>query len=54
MSPRTHGLASAGPLQFGFATFQNSCEQRENVLTVHLLTNGNMNLAYFDFKPVIR
>src|SRR5271163_194978 len=23
-----------------------------NVLTVHILTNGNMNLAYFDFKQV--
>jgi hypothetical protein len=21
-----------------------------NVLTVHILTGGNMNLAYFDFK----
>ncbi|MFZ0319933.1 MAG: hypothetical protein WAL56_12485 [Candidatus Sulfotelmatobacter sp.] len=24
----------------------------KHVLTVHILTNGNMNLAYFDFKPV--
>jgi hypothetical protein len=24
----------------------------KNVLTVHILTNGNMNLAYFDFKPI--
>jgi hypothetical protein len=24
----------------------------KNVLTVHILTNGNMNLAYFDFKPL--
>jgi hypothetical protein len=24
----------------------------KNVLTVHILTNGNMNLAYFDFKEV--
>jgi len=24
----------------------------KNVLTVHILKNGNMNLAYFDFKPV--
>jgi hypothetical protein len=23
-----------------------------NVLSVHIVTNGNMNLAYFDFKPV--
>jgi hypothetical protein len=23
----------------------------KNVLTVHILTNGNMNLAYFEFKP---
>jgi len=22
-----------------------------NVLTVHILTGGNMNLAYFDFRP---
>jgi len=25
-----------------------------NVLTVHILTKGNMNLAYFDFKPIRR
>jgi hypothetical protein len=25
-------------------------DQGKNVLTVHILTNGNMNLAYFDFK----
>jgi hypothetical protein len=24
----------------------------KNVLTVHILTGGNMNLAYFDFKQV--
>ena len=24
----------------------------KNVLTVHILTNGNMNLAYFDFKQI--
>lgn len=24
----------------------------KNVLTVHIVTGGNMNLAYFDFKPV--
>lgn len=24
----------------------------ENVLTVHILTKGNMNLAYFEFRPV--
>jgi hypothetical protein len=24
----------------------------KHVLTVHVLTNGNMNLAYFDFNPV--
>jgi hypothetical protein len=23
----------------------------KSVLTVHILTEGNMNLAYFDFKP---
>jgi hypothetical protein len=26
----------------------------KNVLTAHILTNGNMNLAYFDFKQVHR
>ena len=26
----------------------------KNVLTMHILTNGNMNLAYFDFKQVHR
>jgi hypothetical protein len=25
----------------------------KNVLTVHIVTNGNMNLAYFDFKRVL-
>jgi len=25
-------------------------KQGKNVLTVHILTRGNMNLAYFDFK----
>jgi len=24
----------------------------KNVLTVHILTEGNMNLAYFQFKPM--
>jgi len=27
-------------------------DKGKNVLTVHIVTNGNMNLAYFDFKPV--
>jgi hypothetical protein len=26
----------------------------KSVFTVHILTNGNMNLAYFDFKPAHR
>src|SRR5580693_6746982 len=26
----------------------------KNVLTIHILTLGNMNLGYFDFKPVRR
>ena len=26
----------------------------KNVLTVHILTRGNMNLAYFDFKQARR
>src|ERR1700756_177311 len=29
-------------------------DKGKNVLTGHILTNGNMNLAYFDFKPVHR
>jgi hypothetical protein len=32
--------------------FKVHLSQGKNVLTVHILTNGNMNLAYFDFKPV--
>src|SRR5882762_1592838 len=31
--------------------FKVRLTKRKNVLTVHILTNGNMNLAYFDFKP---
>jgi len=27
-----------------------SLPKGKHVLTVHILTNGNMNLAYFDFK----
>ena len=34
--------------------FQVHLNQGRNVLTVHILTLGNMNLAYFDFKPVLR
>jgi hypothetical protein len=32
--------------------FKVRLDKGKNVLTVHILTNGNMNLAYFDFKPV--
>jgi hypothetical protein len=32
--------------------FRVSLNKGKNVLTVHILTNGNMNLAYFDFKPI--
>jgi len=32
--------------------FKVPLSQGKNVLTVHILTNGAMNLAYFDFKPV--
>ena len=32
--------------------FKVRLSKGKNVLTVHILTNGNMNLAYFDFKPV--
>jgi hypothetical protein len=34
--------------------FKIHLRKGENVLTVHILTNGNMNLACFDFKPVRR
>ena len=29
-----------------------SLSKGKNILTIHILTNGNMNLAYFDFKRV--
>jgi len=32
--------------------FKVRLSKGRNVLTVQILTNGNMNLAYFDFKPV--
>jgi hypothetical protein len=32
--------------------FKVRLSKGKNVLTVHILTNGNMNLAYFDFKKV--
>jgi len=32
--------------------FKVRLSKGKNVLTVHILTNGNMNLAYFNFKPV--
>jgi hypothetical protein len=34
--------------------FKVRLSKGKNVLTVHILTNGSMNLAYFDFKPVQR
>jgi hypothetical protein len=34
--------------------FKVRLSEGKNVLTVHILTKGNMNLAYFDFKPVRR
>jgi hypothetical protein len=36
------------------APSQVRLDKGKNVLTVHILTLGNMNLAYFDFKPVRR
>jgi hypothetical protein len=30
--------------------FKIRLSKGRNVLTVHILTGGNMNLAYFDFK----
>ena len=32
--------------------FKLHLNEGNNVLTIHILTFGNMNLAYFDFKPV--
>lgn len=32
--------------------FKLHLDKGKNVFTVHILTNGNMNLAYFDFKPI--
>jgi hypothetical protein len=32
--------------------FKVDLNQGKNILTVHILTNGNMNLAYFEFKPI--
>ena len=32
--------------------FKVHLDKGKNLLTVHILTNGNMNLGYFDFKPV--
>jgi hypothetical protein len=32
--------------------FKVRLSKGENILTVHIVTNGNMNLAYFDFKRV--
>src|ERR1700722_19483737 len=34
--------------------FKVRLSKGKNVLTVRILTNGNINLAYFDFKPVRR
>jgi len=34
--------------------FKVPLSKGKNVLTVHILTNGNMHLAYFDFKQVHR
>jgi hypothetical protein len=34
--------------------FKVHLRKGKNALTVHILTLGNMNLAYFDFKPVGR
>ena len=32
--------------------FRVRLDKGKNVLTVHIVTNGNMNLAYFDFKQL--
>lgn len=32
--------------------FKLRLSKGRNVLTVHVVANGNINLAYFDFKPV--
>jgi hypothetical protein len=30
--------------------FKVRLSKEENILTMHIVTNGNMNLAYFEFK----
>lgn len=34
--------------------FKARLNKGKNVLTVHILTNGNMNLAYFEFPAGLR
>jgi hypothetical protein len=34
--------------------FKIRLSKGKNVFTFHIVSNGNMNLAYFDFKPVRR
>jgi hypothetical protein len=34
--------------------FKLHLDKGKNVLTVHILTLGNMTVAYFDFKPTHR
>jgi len=36
------------------APLQVRLDKGKNVLTIHILTLGNLTLAYFDFKPVYR
>ena len=34
------------------ALFKTHLTKGKNLLTIHILTNGNINLAYFDFKKI--
>ena len=47
---RSHRLAPVAPLELRTQSRAPAPCQGENVMTVHILTEGNMNLAYFDFK----
>ena len=51
-SCRPDCLASMAPRNLALQLFKVHLSKGKNFLTVHILTNGNMNLAYFDFKAV--
>jgi len=48
---RSDCLAAVASLERQARHFERSTSAGKSVLIVHILTEGNMNLAYFDFKP---